>query len=384
MATIQERVQLLVQVISKGMRPLVNNMRTFGGVMTQNLEGFKKQNQANVSMINTGGALANRIRLMTHGMRGFRMEMLGVMFFGMGIQKFFQGLLKPALQLAGVFELMNAILGILFLPTALRILQWAIDFFEFIDKHPGVAKFIRVLTILGIILGTILFLAGMFALGIGSLILAFEKTAVIGVFIGILKGISIAFTTMIPLVALAIIAITGFVSAWRTNFENIREYVKDFTKGIKQMFSGLGNIVKGIFGAIVGFIEGDTEKVMKSLKTFGTGVIDFMKGIVNTVGGLVFTIALSIVKGITNIIDTAFKLIADGITFLMDKISALLRLVGLLPESIGLKMGLPKIYAGGVISPVVVTPSPPPETNITIINQSEDINTQITQSSGAG
>lgn len=361
MATIQERVQLIVQVLSKGLKPLGRNLQAFGGIMTQNLEGFKKQNQANVSMINTGGKLANRIRLMTHGMRGFRMEMLGVMFFGMGIQKFFQGLLKPALQLAGVFELMNAILGILFLPTALRVMQWAIDFFEFIDKHPGVANFIRTLTILGIILGSILFMAGMFALGIGSLILAFEKTAIIGVFIGLIKGIALAFTTsLLPFIALAIIAIGGFVSAWKEDFEGIRRFVKDFVTGIKQMFSGLVKIVKGVFGVIVNVILGDTDAVMKSLETFGEGVIEFMKGIVNTVGGLVFTIALSVVKGIENIIDAAFGALVRMIDNLLNKIGTLLRFIGLLPGGATLGVG------GGPLptASVIVTVNAPEEYDV--------------------
>ena len=66
----------------------MRKMYNAAGVMNKN---FKKN-------ITTGQRWALGIRKMTHGLRGFRMEMLGVMFFGMGLQKFFTGLLRPALE----------------------------------------------------------------------------------------------------------------------------------------------------------------------------------------------------------------------------------------------------------------------------------------------
>src|SRR3990167_4780151 len=56
------------------------------------------------------GRVANRVRLMTHGLKGFRMEALGVMFFGMMLANTFTGLLRPALDASGAFDLVRSTL----------------------------------------------------------------------------------------------------------------------------------------------------------------------------------------------------------------------------------------------------------------------------------
>src|SRR3990167_894163 len=115
MAVIEE-VILRLRVISE-------DLKGFNQAMGMSMENFKKMNKANVTIANTGARLANRFRMLTHGMRGFRMEMLSVMFFGMGINRFFSGLLQPAMEAAGIFELISTTLQILFLPVALMLLD---------------------------------------------------------------------------------------------------------------------------------------------------------------------------------------------------------------------------------------------------------------------
>ncbi len=62
---------------------------------------FKKFNEQGRRFTTFGGRIANSFRKSTHGMRGFRMEMLGVMFFGMMLQKTFSGLIKTSLEWMG-------------------------------------------------------------------------------------------------------------------------------------------------------------------------------------------------------------------------------------------------------------------------------------------
>ena len=97
--------------------------KEFNQAMGLTLKQMKQMNTANVTIRSSGARLANRIRLMTHGMRGFRMEMLGVMFFGMGLSKFFTGLLKPTLDMVGAFDIMNTTLAVGLLPTGLGLLN---------------------------------------------------------------------------------------------------------------------------------------------------------------------------------------------------------------------------------------------------------------------
>lgn len=177
--TVTERVRVVVEAVQKGFTKTLtnarNNVHGFNNVMGQNLEQFRRNIVPMKGMTNAGGRFAHRIRSMTHGMRGFRMEMLGVMFFGMGLQRFFTGLLKPALQLTGFFELWTTTLQVLFLPIAMYLLEkfliplamWLMNLSD--ETKLLLGKFV----LFGAILGTALFLVGMFALGIGSIIQAF-------------------------------------------------------------------------------------------------------------------------------------------------------------------------------------------------------------------
>jgi len=63
-------------------------------------------------------AAVNRLRY-TH--QRFHMELLSVMFAGMMLHHTMTNLLKPALQLTGVFDIWSNILALLFLPTAIMI-----------------------------------------------------------------------------------------------------------------------------------------------------------------------------------------------------------------------------------------------------------------------
>ncbi len=135
---------------------------------------LKRFNEQGRKFTTIGGAMANRVRLATHGLRGFRMEMLGVMFFGMAMQRVFAGLLKTSLTWVGVNEILTAALGILFLPVAMMILDWAIEFMGWVSQlTEGQKKWIGVVVLMGIAFGAFLFIVGTLALGIGSLILVF-------------------------------------------------------------------------------------------------------------------------------------------------------------------------------------------------------------------
>jgi len=146
----------------------------FGQVMRMNQEQFRKFNESGVKFNKTGGRMANWLRKSTHGMRGFRMEMLGVMFFGMALQRTFNGLIKTSLEWTGVNEVLTTTLGLLFLPVAELLLNWALMFLEWVGNlTEDQKKLIGMFVLLGIAFGTVLLVIGTLALGIGSLIMAF-------------------------------------------------------------------------------------------------------------------------------------------------------------------------------------------------------------------
>ncbi len=170
-----------------------------------------------------GGRWAAQIRHMTHGFRGFRMEMLGVMFFGMGLQKFFTGLLKPAMKMTGLTELLSNVLAVLFLPIVLKIINWLIPWIDKIMNLSEETKlFIGKLVLFGAALGTVLFLFGMFALGIGSVIMAFGG--------------------LITIIALPLIA--AF-----TAFGAIMRLIPGWGKAIIAVLLAFGIVIPGVKGA---------------------------------------------------------------------------------------------------------------------------------------
>ncbi len=149
----------------------------------------------------SGGKSANGLRRLTHGLRGFRMEMLGVMFFGMGLAQFFKGLLSPAMKLSGLFEVFTITLQTLFIPIALAMMDFLLPFLKWVmNLSDGTKLLIGKLVILGAILGTGLFLFGMFALGIGSVILA-------------MGGLFTIIDKLIPDVKIAGINFSSFIEA---------------------------------------------------------------------------------------------------------------------------------------------------------------------------
>src|SRR3990167_4276747 len=192
--TTTERVIVVLEAIQRGFNETIQraqnsitgikrNVQGFNQVLNLNQTSFKAMQNANISMINSGASLGERLRLMTHGARGFRMELLGVMFFGLQFQRLMINLLKPALDVVGAFELFRTTLEILFLPIAIFLLErFFIPLLEHISNlSEGTRFFIGILVIFGAILGMILFLVGVFGLGIGSLILTFGSfTAFLG------------------------------------------------------------------------------------------------------------------------------------------------------------------------------------------------------------
>jgi len=153
---------------------------------------FKRFNELGRTSNKIGGKIGMWARNATHGLRGFRMEMLGVMFFGMSMMRVFTGLFKTSMEWMGVMDILSLALGILFLPVAELMLEWALSFLNWVTKlSPETKKFIGWLALLGAGLGILLFLFGTLALGIGSIILAFGwLISPMGIVLGLIASIA--------------------------------------------------------------------------------------------------------------------------------------------------------------------------------------------------
>ena len=235
-----------------------------GSVMGMSLQEFRKfddgtgrLNKRMMKQVGTMGRLGLRVRHLTHGFRGFKMELLGVMFFGMGVQKFFTGLIKPALQAVGLFKLWASILTILFLPVALKLLDWTIKFMEWLNKSEAMQKFIRWVTIIGAVLGGVLFFIGMFGLGIGSMI--------------------IAFGAVITPILLAVGAFFGFITSMVKSKVGILAMIAAFI-GLAPTVKATGDEVKaqgGIWSMITGWISTAVGKIISKVDEMWERFLDW-------------------------------------------------------------------------------------------------------------
>ena len=108
----------------------------------------------------------------------FNMELLSVMFAGMALQRAMMGLLQPAFEAAGIFEIWSTILTVLFLPTAIALLPIILSIGQFLMGLPGPIKLaIGALVLLGAALGTGMLMFGQIGLAIKGIERAFPGFA---------------------------------------------------------------------------------------------------------------------------------------------------------------------------------------------------------------
>ena len=295
----------------------------FGKVMRMNQGEFKQFNQSGYKFSTIGGRMASRMRRATHGLRGFRMEMLGVMFFGMAMSRMFTGLLKQSLEWVGANKVLSTALGILFLPIALKILDWALWFLEAVSNLTEAQKlFIGKIVLLGAAIGGVLFVFGTLMLGIGSLILAFGWLfSPIGAVIGILAGLAIAkfmasdFNTLSTSVDGARDKLTAFGVSGEA-FDKVVDFAKN-------AFTKIVDFLRELIGRIGEFLPDFIKAGGELLLAIGSGIVDNIDNIISAAGKVLQKIIDYISDNLGRIIEGGLKIlnaIIDGIMNNMDKI----------------------------------------------------------------
>ena len=154
----------------------VENLRKgfdgFGQTLRMPFEQWKKVNAEGEKFQTAGGKIANRVRMVTHGMRGFRMALLGVMFAGQNLNKSMMKMLQPAMQARGITEKWQRGLKDIFLPV-IKAIEPAIKAITKWMKElsPAAKMVIGGFVVFTAVVGKLLFLIGSFGLAIGSLIM---------------------------------------------------------------------------------------------------------------------------------------------------------------------------------------------------------------------
>lgn len=284
-----------------------------------------------------------RTKEATQGVSRFKMEWLGVMFFGMAMAGFFMGLLMPAAQAFGIFDMWSAMLLTVFAPAMEMIMPPLFAFMEWMMNLPEpVQKAIGVFAIIGFVFGTFLFILGQTALGITSLMKAFSLFN--SVFTAISAGIKIvaamSFGTLMFWIVAIIAAVALLYTAWKNNWGNIREHFAGVIRGIINIFSGIWDFIKG-FISFIWHLFTDWSKLGNDLKLMMDGIwqifvkgfgriigevlmfgVDLFKGMITWIdektGGLI-TKFVNLGKSIGNAIADGFR--SFGLGFIIDALS---------------------------------------------------------------
>lgn len=266
-------------------------------------EQFRRVGESLKTVNNVGVRFAGKMRMMTSGLRGFRMEMLGVMFFGMAMSRMFSQMFQPISEVFGIFELWRVMLQVLFLPIMAMLMPFLISFMEFFMNLPEpVQTVLGVMALLGMIFGKILFVVGTLALGIGSL---FQTSTIVGLikFWGLIKGFfAWLLTAAAATIAAVVLTVVGMVVAWKENFNQMKEWVDVMVEGVKNIFGGLVEFFSGLWETISSAMTGDWEGMIEGLKKMWDGTKQFFLGVIGFLVGLLLSIGTGALRALKTVI----------------------------------------------------------------------------------
>jgi len=237
-----ERIQVIVEHITKGMANLQANNKEWDKtrLLQERLDMQWKKMQGSA--------------------RGLTMALLSTLFFARMMSGAMFGMLKPAAQALGIFDLFQTLLVLLFLPIMLQLLPHFLDLFNYLADLSPETK---------ILIGWIVLLAGAFFTFLGAFIsLALPVTAWLAQLGGMPAGITALKTAVAGFLptALSLETILGGLVGFAG--KSITLYFA--VKGIQDVIAGGQRAVTGVLELLYGlnFLIGP-----KLLGVAGAGVV---------------------------------------------------------------------------------------------------------------
>jgi len=255
--------------------------------------------------------------------RGLTMQFLGLMFFGMMLQRTFIGFLKPAMEAFGVMDLWSQMLLVTFLPVMQELFPMFLNLIEaLMDMDDSTKLLVGSLTVLVAVLGTLLALLGQFALGLGAIISLFSKmtTTAEGTAITISSG-------FLAISAIILTILAGIFVAWKENFGNMRDWFSTLIDSLKLIVQGWKKVFAGDLSGFVDIFRGTFAKFLSILTIVGLGVFRVFVAIVRVVSRLWIGLIASLDNLTNGWVDRFINLIAK----VMLKINALISRMRRLP-----------------------------------------------------
>lgn len=201
---------------------------------------------------------------MTDMLQTFEFEALSAMFAAMAVSRTVQDLTDPAMESAGVFQVISDTLEIFFLPAAMMVLDAVLKMQEFFLGLPKpVQKFIGVLAVLIIVIGNIIGALAILALNTGitfggmiRFVTSFlSKFKIVGsavlyivglikaAFVAVASAVGISVGALVAVIAVIVAAVAGLWYAWSNNLFAIRQKVGKFVQFVGKNFKTIAKIM---------------------------------------------------------------------------------------------------------------------------------------------
>jgi len=251
--------------------------------------------------------------------KGFRMEFLSTMFAGMALYKAMTALLKPAFEAVGIFDLISATLTILFLPIALKVLDFVL---VISDKLMGMSEKWKMIwgaiVLVAAGFGLFLMFASQVMLFLGGIGLAISSLLWFLIPLGvIIFALSIYFfnlSTGIGTVSAATDDLSGNLEKTPSLFNNLIDKITSFYDKIQQARSegNLGAIIyETISSGVLSVINFLTTNIPKFIEQGGKILLALIQGIINTLP-MIITAVISIITSIINLISANITPLIDA------------------------------------------------------------------------
>jgi len=180
----QSKYQVYLEILTKYKK----GTKGAGGLELDEKETKRVQSQLKNAQREVAATKAAIQKGMIRPIQRFKMEFLGIMFFGMALQRFFGNFLKSimatykqvtegqdamsksTLRLSAAWEFFKFSVMEALEPFIIMFSQLAVKVLDFISANPSLSKMIGLFALLGLVIGSVLFIVGTLALGINSII----------------------------------------------------------------------------------------------------------------------------------------------------------------------------------------------------------------------
>jgi len=209
--------------------------------------------------------LEGTMKRLNRAFKGFHMELLSTMFFGMALQRTFLGMIKPAMKLAGITELWGNTLQVLFLPVVMMLLPIFLKLSNFLmNLSPTMKKIIGIVVLLIGVFGALLTAISMVLLPLGVLL-----TSGLAVPAAIVAAIGAAIVGLI-----VVIANFGKIWSWvKDKASKFWDWFKDRVRKITEPFRVAVNFIKSLFDKLWSSLPEGLRNTLTAFKDFGVNII---------------------------------------------------------------------------------------------------------------